>query len=322
VEKRQRRNTERAAEANTLEAVCATYLELVEREKPMRTIDQRKSDLNLICEALGRLPLDTITREQFVHQLDGISKQRGPVRADRVLMAAKRLLKWYSGRRSNYISVLANVERRTSIKDRARTRVLTDDELALIWKTAETFEGPFGAYVRFVLLTACRRNEAGGMRRSELLDPATWVLPRGRWKVGEKTKGDLLIPLSKAVQAIVAARPEGDEFIFGGRRPLGNFGRHKVAFDAVVGVSSNWTIHDLRRTARTLLSRLTTPDIAERCLGHVIGGVRAHYDMHDYQDEKRSAFEALAQRIQLIAHPPPAATVTDIASKRKRLARV
>jgi integrase len=316
--KRQQRNAERAVEADTLAAVCATYLELVEREKPMRTIDQRRSDLELICGALGRLPLDSITREQLVHQLDGISKQRGPVRADRVLMAAKRLLKWYSGRRSNYISVLANVERRTSIKDRARTRVLTDEELRRIWKAAETFEGPFGAYVRFVLLTACRRNEAGGMRRSELLDPATWVLPRARWKVGEKTKGDLLIPLSKAAQAIVAARPEGDEFIFGGRRPLGNFFRHKVAFDAVVGISSNWTIHDLRRTARTLLSRLTTPDTAERCLGHVIGGVRAHYDLHEYQDEKRAAFEALAQRIELIVRPPPAATVTDLADRRKR----
>jgi hypothetical protein len=39
--KRQQRNAERAADSNTLQAVCDTFLELVERERPMRTIDQR-----------------------------------------------------------------------------------------------------------------------------------------------------------------------------------------------------------------------------------------------------------------------------------------
>ena len=44
----------------------------------------------------------------------------------------------------------------------------------------------------------------------------------------------------------------------------------------------NWTIHDLRRTARSLLSRVVTPHIAERVLGHVIGGVAGTYDRHSY----------------------------------------
>jgi integrase len=319
-EKRQKKSAQQAADSNTLQAVCDTFLELVERERPMRTIDQRRSDLKLICDKLGQLPLDTITREQFVHTFDNISRSRGPVRSDRCLMSAKRLLKWYSGRRSNYINVLANVERRTSIKKRARKRVLSDDELLRIWLAAETFPGPFGAYIQFLLLTACRRNEAGGMRRSELLDASTWVLPRGRWKSGEKIQGDLLIPLSKAAQAIVAARPEGDEFIFGGRRPLGNFDRHKRAFDAACGVTG-WTLHDCRRTARTLLSKVAAADVCDRCMGHAITGARAHYDMYEYVDERRIAFQKLAALIQRIVHPPSPATVTDLAAERKRMAR-
>jgi integrase len=65
-----------------------------------------------------------------------------------------------------------------------------------------------------------------------------------------------------------------------------------------------WTIHDLRRTARSLMSRAGVPaDHAERCLGHVIGGVRGIYDRHAFSEEKRTAFEALAALIERILHP-------------------
>ena len=73
--------------------------------------------------------------------------------------------------------------------------------------------------------------------------------------------------------------------------------RHKKALDAASGVSG-WVVHDLRRTARTLLSRAgIDTDIAERCLGHAIGGVRGIYDRHEFEQEKRKAFEALAALI-------------------------
>ena len=69
-----------------------------------------------------------------------------------------------------------------------------------------------------------------------------------------------------------------------------------------------------------MLSRLTTPDVAERCLGHVISGSRAHYDLHEYQHEKAAAFEALAHEIERIVRPPPSVTVADLAAeKRKRI---
>jgi hypothetical protein len=41
-------------------------------------------------------------------------------------------------------------------------------------------------------------------------------------------------------------------------------------------------------------------DHAERCLGHVIGGVRGTYDRHEYHAEKQRAFDALATQIKLI----------------------
>jgi hypothetical protein len=44
-------------------------------------------------------------------------------------------------------------------------------------------------------------------------------------------------------------------------------------------------------------------DIAERCLGHVIGGVRGVYDRHSFLEEKRIAFEKLAALIEGIVNP-------------------
>jgi hypothetical protein len=44
-------------------------------------------------------------------------------------------------------------------------------------------------------------------------------------------------------------------------------------------------------------------DVAERCLGHTISGVRGIYDRHAYHAEKKTAFEALAAQIDRIIHP-------------------
>jgi integrase len=94
-------------------------------------------------------------------------------------------------------------------------------------------------------------------------------------------------------------------FTYDGSRPIRSFVRPKKDFDKTSGVTG-WTLHDLRRTARTLLSRAGVgADIAERCLGHAIGGVRATYDRHEFSIEKRHAFEALAAQIDRIINPQP-----------------
>jgi integrase len=70
-----------------------------------------------------------------------------------------------------------------------------------------------------------------------------------------------------------------------------------------------WTLHDLRRTARSLMSRAgISSDHAERALGHVIDGVRSVYDRHKYLAEKQRAFEALAALVEQILNPAPNVT--------------
>jgi integrase len=310
--KARKRHEQRAAESDTLKAIAAEYLR---REGPrLRTLNQRRSDLDLLCDSpLGRLPVDQIKRGQFVRVLDGIADNNGPVRADRTLSALKTLLSWHS-ERSEYVSVLGRGGRRTSMRERARSRVLSDTELRVVWTTAEQEKGPFGAYLRFTLLTATRRSESAGLRRSELSEDRTlWTIPGARYKSGR----DVLIPLSAAEQ-IIAAQPLLGDYVFSadGSRPLGGFDHRKAAFDETSGVS-NYVLHDLRRTARTLLSRAgVNADIAEMCLGHALTGVRGTYDRFEYVDEKRRAFEALAAQIERIVSPPTD-VVADLARARR-----
>jgi integrase len=159
--------------------------------------------------------------------------------------------------------------------------------------------------LQYILLTATRRNEAAQIRREELVG-TDWLIPGSR----HKSKRDFLLPLSSAATAILdrvpflgQQRDRGFVFTTDGTHPLSGFSKFKRRFDRACGVTG-WTIHDLRRTARSLMSRAgVAPDHAERTLGHVIPGIRGTYDLHEFQDEKRQALEALALQIGRILGP-------------------
>jgi len=316
VAKRQRREAQHAAAADTLQAVCEEHLR---REAGrLRTLaSQRRPDLELFYPALGQLPLEQIRRGQFVRVLDAVADERGQHRASRALGAMKTLLNWH-GNRSDYVSVLTRTSWRTAGPTGGRDRVLSDAELKAIWLAAEQ-AGVFGAYLRFTLLTATRRSESAGLRRCELIDDGrSWLIPAARYK----SKRDVLIPLSAAAQKIVASMPvlAGGDHVFSvdGQYPLGDFASRKAAFDRACGIAG-WRLHDLRRTARTLLSRAgVSADVSERCLGHSLTGVRRTYDRHEYEAEKRHAFEALAALVERIVRPPTSTVVPIARAKRRR----
>ena len=140
------------------------------------------------------------------------------------------------------------------------------------------------------------------MMRSEL-EGTDWTLPKSRNKV----KIDFVRPLPPAAQDVLKELPRigkpGYVFTTNGRSGLGGFSKFKRKLDEASGVTG-WTLHDLRRTARSLMSRAgISSDHAERCLGHVIGGVRGVYDRHEFHAEKKHAFEGLASQIDHILNP-------------------
>ena len=80
-----------------------------------------------------------------------------------------------------------------------------------------------------------------------------------------------------------------------------DYHRAKMALDELTGELPHWTLHDLRRTARSLMSRAgVQPHISERVLGHAIEGVEGIYDRHAYTAEKAQALTTLAGLIENI----------------------
>ena len=296
---------------NTLESVCEKYLGHAERQGKLRSLKQRQAVLNrLVYPRLGKLPIDSIRRSDIVKLLDRIEDERGgsdgggPM-ADVVLALLRRIMAWHAVQVDDFNSPIVRGMARTAPHELKRERTLNDDELRAVWRAAQDSKGVFGPYVQFLLLTAVRRNEAANMSRKEL-DGDNWLIPAARYK----TKVDMLVPLSRAALAALARVPvigRSDGFVFttDGEKPMSAFSSLKRQFDKACGVTG-WTIHDLRRTASTLLNRAgVSPDHAERCLGHVIGGVRGVYVRHDFEAEKRRAFEALAGQIERIINPQP-----------------
>ena len=248
----------------------------------------------LVRPEIGTRSIYDLRRVDIAGLMDSIEDTSGPVMADRTLEYLSACFSWQQKRDDNFLSPIIRGMGRTSPKERQRDRVLTDDELRAIWHATE--RGTFGALVRFLLLTAARRDEARMMTWQEIKG-SDWTLPAAR----NKTKVDLIRPLSKDAAAILKARPRRNDYVFAGRNgAYGDRAGGKERLDRDSGVTG-WRIHDLRRTASTLMSRAkVNPDHKERCLGHVIRGVRGVYDRWEYHAEKREAFEKLAKLVSSI----------------------
>lgn len=156
--------------------------------------------------------------------------------------------------------------------------------------------------VKLALLTAQRREVVTIMKWSDLAG-ATWTIPA---EARAKDHGGLLV-LPDIALAVIEQQPrvEGCPYVFAGRtsEPFSGMSKAKARLDAKSGVAG-WTLHDLRRTARSLMARAgVRPDVAE-VMGHAIAGVEGVYDRHDYRAEKADALRRLAVLLATILQPP------------------
>jgi integrase len=292
------------------------------KDRPLRTAGEYERTFDrLVKPVLGATPLYELRRRQVAELLDRIEDDNGPVMADRTLAYLRKALNWQAARDDLFAPPIVKGMARTRPKERARDRVLSDDEIRAVWPH---LDGIFGAFVKVLLLTGQRREEVAQMAWGELDHGDVWTIPADRYK----TKHPNIVPLPSLAKAIIGAQPRvnGCDYVFAGRTgttPFSGFSKGKALLDKAVERTRgkplpNWTLHDLRRTAKTLMVRAgVRPDISERVLGHVIAGVEGVYDRHAYVDEKRAALETLAATIERLL-VPPAGNVAVLAERRRR----
>jgi integrase len=308
---------ERRAATNTVNSILDEFVK--RHVSKLRSEDQITAALDAyVRPKIGETSIYDLKRRQIVEMLDAVEDKAGPVMADRVLAHVRKAFNWQAARDDDFLSPIVRGMARTKPKERARKRVLTDEEIRDIWKALETAKVPacYPAYVKSLLLTMTRRNESSDMNSVEL-EGDLWTIPGERYK----NKLDHVIPLSPQAKALIGEKPEGFKgnswFVFsttGGKRAFSGFSKAKRELDAEITKNRKadgrtkmprWTLHDLRRTARTLMSRAKVPeDHAERAMGHVIAGVRGTYDRYAYLEEKREAFERLGSLVDMILNPP------------------
>lgn len=295
--------------------------------------------------AWGSRPVASISKRDVVRLLDEVmdrprKRRKGevgdgdmvkgsPVQANRLHTALKTFFGWCVSTGRLEASPMDHVAR--PAEESTRERVLDDWELRLVWRASETLGYPFGPLFRLLILTLQRRDEVGGLHRSELSagalgegpmpDRPVWVIPSKRAKNSRIHD----VPLSADAVALLRAMPWPHDLAFTttGDTPASGFSRAKDRLDAAitelrraeaaatgedagsVGPLNHWTLHDLRRTGATALAAMGIGEhVTEKLLNHqpkVQRGVAGIYNRHSYLEERRAALEAWARRVNAIA---------------------
>jgi integrase len=313
----------RTLSARTLNQVLDDFIRGHVEARGLRSAAEYKSLFDRhVRPRLGTRPVAEIKRLEIVEMLDQIADAKsirsrdGKARcvADKALAFLRSALNWHASRDDEFRSPIVAGMARTSFKELARDRVLSDDEIRSVWQALDRCQpDPYVRVVRALLLSAARLDEIRCLRWAEI-DGDKIVVPGAR----VKTKVDHTLPMTSAVAALIGERERGSgDYVFsanGGYSPFDNFSGAKRALDNAINAQRTsdglkpmppWRFHDLRRTARSLMSRAgVSTDIAERVLGHVMPGVRGVYDRHAYLDEKRDALERLSALVTKITNPP------------------
>jgi integrase len=288
------KETARAASGLIFAAVAADFLGACQL-KP-KTLYDYQYHLGKLWKPLHKLPLGGIGRQVVASHLRAIAKENGPTTANRARSTLSSMFAWAIGEglcESNPV-IGTNVQ-----EEKARARVLTDAELAAIWKAAP--DDDYGRIVKLLMLTAQRRDEIGALRWSEIdADAKLIALSGSRTKNGNEHR----IPLSVEAIAILNGCVRHRDLLFGlGPNGFAAWSRKKLELDKACRVK-DWTIHDLRRTTATRMADIgVQPHIIEAVLNHVSGhkaGVAGIYNRSTYATEKRAALDTWGNHIRVI----------------------
>ena len=286
----------------TVSQAHAEYLRVVGPALRERTIYTKTHLFQAHIEPLlgGRM-LRTIRRADVVGLVSAVSGKGFGVQATRAFTEMMAFLRWCEER--EYVDGIPAIRKKEmrkhgAAKETPRQRVLSDEEVAELWQKSGNLGSGTRDLVRLLLLTGQRRDEVRLMSWEEIdMRKALWVIPKERYK----TRVDHAVPLSPQVMAIL--KPLWSKgargYVLTGRKDGAPFSGQASALRRLqvsMGDYSPFTLHDLRRTVRTGLSKLgVDSETAERVIGHLPEGMQRVYDMHDRLPERRRALQCWAQ---------------------------
>jgi integrase len=306
-EREVRRAEKKPVRANTFASVFPLYLEARRDSFVQTTYDALERYFNQHWSALHHLPLGDVTRADIAASLTVMTDKNGPAAANRARSSLSKLYAWAIGEGMCDNNPVIGTNKRPEKGPRERS--LSDAELAKIWISAPNND--YGAILKLLLLTGCRRAEIGDLKWSEIdLETRTITLPGERTKNGQQH----IVPLCDAAIAILNGIERRREYVFGRTRDGGfcAWSVYKRELDKLVNLDE-WDVHDIRRTVRTGLGMLgVVPHICEAVLNHLPPKLIRTYDRNRYEVEKRSALDQWATHIKTVVAQASGANVTKL----------
>lgn len=294
--------TRRAQAAMTLDAVSDAYLRDAKGKLKPGSYDQVHRHLKKNWQPLAGRPIADLKRVDVAARLAALSVGGHRVNANRARSALSAMFAWAIGEGLVEANPVTGTNK--PAEERSRERVLSEAELCAVWNACRN--DAYSRIVRLLLLTAQRRDEVGSIAHDELdVAVGLWTLP------GERTKNGVTheVPLSGLALETLATQPriDGRSLIFGqGVGGFSGWSNSKERLDGRIAaaglVMPHWTLHDLRRTAATMMAeRLAVPPhVIEAILNHVSGhkaGVAGVYNRASYRTEKRDALDRWAAHV-------------------------
>ncbi len=308
--------------AGTVTSLCEEYyarIVLPKRRHPLRV----KSLIDrYIAPKFGSMLVKDVRPLDIDQVLRRVADQ-APTTANDVLHLLKAVFSYGVKRHYAEVNLAANF----GIEDAggtetARNRALSRDELAALLRAMRE-SANFGRQnelaFKVLLATCTRKSELVLARRVEFdLEDGVWHLPAERTKTRSAIDIPLAPPVVEWIRELMGFAG-ASEFLLPARnrhkRPTISPDTLNVALTRLQHGLEHFTVHDMRRTARTHLAALgVRPDIAERALNHKIKGVEGVYDTYDYFEERRAALTAWAN---LLTSIEKGANVTPIRRKRE-----
>ena len=302
-----------ARTAETVAAILQLYLAYQKKRLRWRSYLEIERHLLRNSKPLHGTQLAKVDRRAVAAVLSTVANRAGDVTANRTRTALSAFFSWAMREGLVDSNPVIGTNRQP---EKSRDRVLSDDELKLIWNTLGSDD--YSTIVRLLMLTGQRADEIAALRWSEIAGDQI-VLPSSR----TKNKREHTVRLAPAVKAILDSRPrhDGEDFVFGRRRgvPFRGWRASKKTLDQRIdemgGKLEHWVHHDLRRTMSTRMHGELgiPPHVVEAVINHVSGhraGVAGIYNKATYAREKAAALARWAEYVLAVAEGRKSNVVT------------
>ncbi len=206
----------------------------------------------------GSRMVESITRQDVIRLVDAVADRGAPIQANRTLALVRKLFNWAVEK--DFVDASPAVNVKPPAAEARRDRVLSDEEIGLLWRTWDGIDYPFGPWFKLLLATGQKREAVAAMRWSDITPKdGVWTIPADRTRSGRPHP----VPLSTLVAEILMSVPRGSNaLVFPSRdepgQPVSGHARARRIAIARSGVS-DWRLHDLRRTAAHAMGRLGIP---------------------------------------------------------------